>query len=419
MRDEGGTDLKLAEDKLQAGPEEIRALEEAFEHFSRQTAQLKQAYEELKERADQVNLELEQANRELERKVQELDEAYNFQHSILESIPTAVVVTDLEGRVRTFNAAAERMWGVRREEARDRHYKELMAPHHLLLERVLGGGSAQEAERRELDGPEPRVISSTACLVENSAGRPIGAVQLDRDITRLCDLQTELYRQGKLADLGKMAAGLAHEIRKPLNGIKGFASILRRSLEEDQKHERYVNNIVGAADRLNGLLTRLLDFARPDSVRLVRCDLREEAEQIAEFVRAEHPDAPAQIAVAVRDDARWVSADPDKLKQILLNLVQNAVEVLNEEEGEVTVAATPGDEEVWVEVRDTGPGMAPDQVEKIMEPFYTGKENGTGLGLCIVHRILQLHGARLEVDSEPGRGTVMSFGLPPATSEEK
>jgi len=411
--------LELAEDKLQAGPEDIRALEQAFEHFSRQTAQLKQAYDELKERADQVNLELEAANRELGQKVRELDEAYNFQHSILESMPTAVVVTDLEGRVRTFNAAAEKMWGISRQATGDRYFEELMAPHHRLLERVLRGGSAQESERRELDGSEPRVISSTACLVQDSAGRPIGAVQLDRDITRMCDLRTELYRQGKLADLGKMAAGLAHEIRKPLNGIKGFASILRRSLQQDEKHERYVANIVEAAERLNGLLSRLLDFARPDSLSLVRCDLKAEAEQIAEFVRAEYPDAPACVAVRVPDEARWVSADPDKLKQVLLNLVQNAVEALNGDEGEVTVTSAPGGEGLRVEVRDTGPGMRPEHMDRIMEPFYTGKENGTGLGLCIVHRILQLHGTRLEVDSEPGRGTVMSFSLPPATSEER
>ncbi len=411
--------MKLAEGQPKAGPEEIRALEEAFEHFSRQTAQLEQAYQELKERADQVNLELEAANRKLQQKVRELDEAYNFQHSILESIPTAVVVTDLEGRVRTLNAAAARMWEARPEEATGRHFADLMAPHHRLLERVLRGGSAQESERRELHGPEPRIFSSTACLVENSAGEPIGAVQLDRDITRLCSLQTELYRQGKLADLGKMAAGLAHEIRKPLNGIKGFASILQRTIEQDEKHERYVANIVGAAERLNGLLSRLLDFARPDTLRLLRCDLRAEAEQVAEFVRAERPDSPARLEIRVPEDARWVSADPDKLKQVLLNLVQNAVEALDGQQGQVTVASAAAGQAVRVQVRDTGHGVPPEKVEAIMEPFYTDKQNGTGLGLCIVHRILQLHGAQLEVDTAPGRGTVMAFTLPTATTEER
>ncbi|MGD2174164.1 MAG: PAS domain-containing protein, partial [Candidatus Brocadiaceae bacterium] len=201
--------VKSAEKYARAGPEELRALEEAFEQFSRQTAQLKEAYRELKERTEKVNLELEEANRELEQKVRQLDEAYNFQHSILESIPTAVVVTDLNGIIRTFNPAAEAMWGMSGKDALGADYRRIMEPHHGLLAAVLEGNSRQESEQRELEGEDPRVISTTACIVENSAGEPIGAVQLDRDITRLCALQLQLYQQGKLADLGKMAAGLA------------------------------------------------------------------------------------------------------------------------------------------------------------------------------------------------------------------
>ena len=221
----------LAEKQLEVGPEELRALEEAFAYFSSQTAQLKTAYIGLKEKAQQINLELEAANRELERKVQQLDEAYNLQRSILQSIPTAVVVTDLDGAVITFNPAAERMWGVPAERAVGAHFRDVMQPHHQLLAGVLAGRYRQESLRRELAGQEPRIISSAACLVEDSAGRPIGAIQLDNDITRLHRLEVELCQQEKLADLGRMAAGLAHEIRKPLNGIKGFASLLERRLQ--------------------------------------------------------------------------------------------------------------------------------------------------------------------------------------------
>lgn len=414
--------MELAPDTVQAAPEELEALQEAFRQFTRQTAQLQEAYQQLKERAEQVNTELEAANRELERKVRELDEAYNFQRSILESIPTAVVVTDLEGIVRTVNPAAARMWGLERQEAVGRHYTELMQPHHGLLERVLEGEHTPQSERRELDGPEPQVISSTACLVQDSDGRPIGAVQLDRDISRLCSLRVQLYRQGKLADLGKMAAGLAHEIRKPLNGIKGFASLLERKVQEEPAPRRYVGNIVGAVDRLDDLLHRLLDFARPDELRLATCDLRAEARQVAEFVRAGRAGQDAEVTVRVPEDARWVRADADKLKQVLLNLMQNGMDALAEGKGRVRVETetvrADGEPRVAVRVADTGCGMTPEQVERALEPFYTDKEGGTGLGLCIVHRILQLHGAELEVDSRPADGTTMSFLLPAAPRPE-
>jgi signal transduction histidine kinase len=166
----------------------------------------------------------------------------------------------------------------------------------------------------------------------------------------------------------------------------------------------------------------LLDFARPDGIRLAACDLRSEAEQIAEFVRAEDASASVDIRVEVPEDARWATADPDKIKQVLLNLVQNGVEA-SDRGGTVRVAATVQQEGVErgvrVAVTDSGKGMSPEQADRILEPFYTDKDGGTGLGLCIVHRILQLHGTSLEVDSTPGQGTTVAFQLPMASTAEE
>ncbi|MHC4787677.1 MAG: two-component system sensor histidine kinase NtrB [Planctomycetota bacterium] len=413
--------MKVAEEQADLSASQVRELQEAFAQFCQQTAQLKAAYAELKEKAERVNLELDAANRQLERKVRELDEANNLKRSILESIPTAVVVTDLDGTINTFNPAAEAMWGVSRQDAAGRHFAEVMAPHHGLIGDVLAGRARPETLRRELGGPEPKVIASTACLVEDSSGRPIGALQLDRDLTRLRALESRLHQQEKLADLGKMAAGLAHEIRKPLNGIKGFASILERQAGPHSDRSRYLANITGAADRLSNMLGRLLDFARPDAVRLAPCDLKAEAEQVAEFVRAEDADGPATIVVDVPDEARWALADADKCKQVLLNLVKNGMEALRGE-GEVCLSAAlehgGGERLVRVRVADTGSGIPEEVRERILEPFYTEKPGGTGLGLAIVNRILQLHGTQLEVHDRPGGGTSMEFLLPAAADRE-
>ena len=405
-----GNTLGVAEQNVQTRPAELQALEDAFAQFCQQTAQLRSAYEGLKAEAERINLELEAANRQLQRNVRELDEAYNFQRSILESIPSAVVVTDLEGNINTYNAAAERMWGVARDRALGRGFSEVLGPHGDLLAGVLAGRCRRESVRRELGGKQSRAISSTACLVEDSEGRPIGAVQVDRDMTKLCELESQLRHHEKLADLGRMAAGLAHEIRKPLNGIKGFASLLERKMDAGATDRRYVGNIMGAADRLNAMLGRLLDFARPDEPRLARCDLRAEAEQVVEFVRAEQPHGPAELAVDVPEQARWVCADADKLKQVLLNLVKNGVEAL-EGEGEVRVSARLAADGVRVQVCDTGTGIPPHDLARVLEPFYSSKRGGTGLGLPIADRILQLHGSRLEVESRLGEGTSMAFVL--------
>jgi PAS domain S-box-containing protein len=410
--------VSVAEKQIDVGPAEFSALEEAFDLFSRQTVQLRDAYLQLQKQAEQMNLELEAANLELQAKVRQLDEANNFQRSILESIPVAVVVTDLDGIVNTHNPAAEATWGVPRDRALGRHFRDIMGSQSDLLAGVFSGKYRRETLRRELGEDGERIISSTACLVEDSAGRPIGAVQVDRDITRVCALESQVHHQEKLADLGKMAAGLAHEIRKPLNGIKGFASLLERGADEGQPEHRYVSCIMAAADRLNEMLGRLLDFARPDAVRLAACDLRSAAEEVADFLRAEDPDSPVSVRVDVPEDLPAALADGNKIKQVLLNLAKNGVEA-HDREGCVTITARVEERDgapcVRVAVTDTGRGIPRDKLAKVVEPFYTDRQGGTGLGLAIVHRILQLHGTPLSIESSAGVGTQAEFVLPVAT----
>jgi len=409
----------IAEQQVDIAPEELQALQAAFAQFSRRTEELRSAYANLQREAERVNVQLEEANRALEQKVRELDELYHFQRSILESIPTAVVVTDLEGSIRAFNPAAEGMWGRSRDEALGMDFRDVMGAHSDLLAGTLAGHYRRETLRRDLGRGESRIISSTACLVEDSSGRAIGAVQLDRDITRLCQLESELSQQEKLAELGTMAAGLAHEIRKPLNGIKGFASLLARRTQADDAQRRYSGCVVEAADRLDRMLHRLLDFARPDALDLRPLDLRLAAEQVAEFVRAEAAGEPVPLEVAIPDEARMVLADADKVKQVLLNLVKNGLEAL-QGEGRLRIEARlergPAERAVCASVIDTGRGMEADELDKVLEPFYSRKEGGTGLGLAIVNRLLQLHGTRLDIQSRPGAGTTVSFRLPAAAA---
>lgn len=401
--------------------EKESALQEAFDRFSRQTSALREAYRRLKEEAARVNVELERTNRRLEQKVRELDETNNFLHSILLSIPTAVLVTDLEGSVTALNPAAEDMWGISDRDAIGRSYGDILGRHGELLESVLLGRSRTESLRRRTDGDDPRVISSTASRVEDSAGNPIGTVQMDRDVTRLTHLEDRLCEQQKLADLGKMAAGLAHEVRKPLNGIKGFASLLRRSGKDEQARRKYAGRIMDAADRLNRMLARLVGFARPTGLKVRPCDLREVAEEVAEFVRFGVDDDGADVHVQVPDAAQTVLADRDKLQQILLNLVKNGVEA-TAARGDVVVHAGRDCVDagrVRVRVADNGAGVPEDVAGRITEPFVTGKECGAGLGLAVVDRLLRMHDTKLRVHSERGVGTVMEFVLDsPGRTEE-
>ena len=400
--------------------EKVEALEEIFQAFSRHTVSLQRTYRRLKEQAANLNLELEQTNARLEGKIRELDKVNNFQRSILSSVPVAVVVTDLDGVIRSFNPAAEQIWNKDADDAVGESYRRVLGRHGWLLRSVLAGRTRHESLRRDVEG-ENRVISSTACLVEDSEGRPIGAVQLDRDVTRLTRMEERLGRQQKLANLGKMAAGLAHEVRKPLNGIKGFASLLRRRFSEDEEGRKYAEHIMDAADRLSRLLARVMGLARPEALDRCRCDLKSQAEQVAEFIRCEDPDRDVHIEIDVPEAARFVMADEDKLKQILLNLMKNAVEAST---GSAEVSLTTAEETldgqrcVHVKIADNGCGMSEETVARMTEPFVSEKDGGAGLGLTVVQRLLRLHDSTLSVSSEPRMGTTMEFTLKPADRTE-
>ncbi len=395
---------------------DARSLERAFDQFCEQTEKLQTAYDGLKRKVEAANLELEAVNRELEAKVRKLDEMSNFHKSILESIPTAVVVTDLKGGITTFNSAAEDMWGTTAGYARGRHYEEVMGEHGGLLAKVLEDGKRREGVRRELTDGDARVLfSSTADVVHDSRGNPIGAVQTDRDLTQVCILERQLIQQEKLADLGRMAANMAHEIRKPLNGIKGFASLLKHESGTEEKNGRYLANIMSATDRLNNMLGELLDFAKPADARPRPCDLAEAAGEVAQFISAENHHAGDIVTVDIPDDLRFVRADPAKLRQVLLNLVKNAVDAVGNR-GKVGVRAEPeatefgGEQGIRVIISDNGSGIAPEKIDVIRQPFFSGN-SGAGLGLAICDRILQQHHSELEINSVVGKGTTVEFRL--------
>jgi signal transduction histidine kinase len=253
-------------------------------------------------------------------------------------------------------------------------------------------------------------------LVRNSRGNVIGAIQLDRDVSQVHRLKNQLAHSESLADLGRSTAGMAHEIRKPLNGIKGFASLLQR-VTKGEPADKYSSRIMEAAGRLDSMLENLLNFARPEDLDERAVDLRVLGERVAEFVDVEEiEDAPeVVISVDVSDQARFVLGDPRKLEQVLLNLVKNGVEAM-ESDGEVKITASrlqhKGDKIVEIGVHDTGKGIPAEKQEEILEPFTTNKDGGTGLGLAIVQKILRLHGTKINIDSQPGQGTTMKFYLP-------
>lgn len=397
----------------------IQDLKCAFRRFNRRTSALRDTYIELRKEAEQMNLELERKNRLLEEKALELEELSSFQDSILESLPVGVTVTDLGGVIQRCNPVARRIWGIDAGEAVGKSFREVMGRHGDLLEAVLSGECEERTGRRKLERTQ-KVLNTTVRIVRDGSGSALGAIQLDRDVTHVRKLENQLSRSENMADLGRSAAGVAHEVRKPLNGIKGFASLLKR-IADDKSASKYSDRIMDAASRLDTMLNELLDFARPTDLEPQKVDIEETAERVARFVRAEEETANPEVRVEVNvaSGAKTVAGDPGKIEQVLLNLVENAVEAVDGA-GRVSVTAEPvseeGNRKVRITVEDDGQGISPDRLESVQQPFTSDKEDGTGLGLAMVNKFLRLHNTELNIESEPGRGTTAEFSLP-ATEE--
>lgn len=229
----------------------------------------------------------------------------------------------------------------------------------------------------------------------------------------------QLTEQRRLAALGTMAAGLAHEIRNPLAGIKGAAQYLQGQASPEDVHD-FLNVIVGEVNRLNEVVTQFLDYARPLKVNVEPTEVAPLIERVVELVRRDASSTEVRIHLELARELPVVSVDRDKLRQVLLNLVQNAVQAAGVA-GEVRVAAGVqraaaheglGEAQLTITVSDTGPGIMAEDLDKLFVPFFTTKTGGTGLGLAISRRLVQAHGGDISVRADPGQPTAFTVRLP-------
>lgn len=236
-------------------------------------------------------------------------------------------------------------------------------------------------------------------------------------------LYDKMRERDRLAALGEMSAGLAHEIRNPLGAIKGAAQCLDPK-ELPTEEREFIEVIVEEVNRLNGVVTAFLDYARPLKQNFGPTDLNEVAQRTLRLIQTELP-KHVTVKEELTEGLARVDADAEQLKQVLINLVQNAVQALGEKEGTITIRTTKperfGDfrspEMVELQVSDTGPGIPADQQVNIFVPFFTTKQQGTGLGLAICQRIVKNHGGTIAVQSRAGEGTTFVIRLPALVAE--
>ncbi len=357
--------------------------------------------------------------------------ARTHHEDLLSSLQDAVIVVSPVGEVVLWNPAAEELLKVSASSALGKPFDRVLPQAEALAEllvKALGAGRSYadfEAPLVRPDGAQI-TVSAVVSILAGAGGEPRGAVLALRDISRLRELEETLRRSDRLAALGQMAAGVAHEVRNPLVGIRAAAQFLEGDPAFAAGLREYTGVIIREVDRLNAIVEDLLAFASPKPVQFAPCNLNQVLEEALALEAA--PLAAAGIAVARIYDPQLplIHGDPPRLHQVFLNLLRNAAEAMPGG-GALTVrtrferlsARLGGRAAAVAEVADAGKGIGPENVPHLFNPFFTTKPRGTGLGLAISLRIVEDHGGAIEVAAAPGRGATFAVILPlaPAAGE--
>lgn len=361
--------------------------------------------------------------REIERLQRALAKMQAYNEDLLGSLQDGLVVVDRERKVTFLNPAAEELLEISAATAQSKSLASLLgdAPSLIaLVERVFETGRAHAEHEASVPNPRGMVsVSAVASLLADQSGETRGVVLLLRDLTRIRELEEQVRRDERLTALGTMMAGIAHEIRNPLMGVRGAAQLLQAESSFPPALKEYTDVIIREVDRLNALVEGMLAFAQPSPPRLAECNVNQIIEEILSL---EEP-VLMRRGIAVRriydPQVPPIAADPDQIRQVFLNLIRNGAEAM-ERGGELSLETayerrSPrcfGLSVAVVKVIDQGPGLSPEARQHLFDPFITTKPTGTGLGLAICHRIVGDHRGGIEVANAEEGGCIATVLLP-------
>jgi two-component system sensor histidine kinase HydH len=335
-----------------------------------------------------------------------------FSDNVVENMPIGLVATDSRRRIAAFNHLAESVLQLSLAEVMGKNAADVLPPE--LWNQIQTTGNHGDVIEKELDctvGEGKLVpLEIGAGSFEDENGTFLGHILLFKDLTEIRALRREIAHSQRLASVGRLAAGVAHEIRNPLSSIKGFATYFKERYREIPEDQQTADIMIQEVDRLNRVVSQLLEFARPISVSPKRISLKERIADSLKLIEGRAQEKNIRINSQFSADVDDVVLDPDRINQILLNLYLNAVESM-QDNGELSVELRSNEEKKGIEIRvsDTGCGIASADLAKIFDPYFTTKTTGTGLGLAIAHNILEAIGGKISVESRVGRGTTFTL----------
>lgn len=352
--------------------------------------------------------------RRYQRSSQQLQDSKAFSSEIISNLPMGLITTNDQHQIRVVNHAAEVMLGCDAAELFGQPSHQALPTEWQQLAQKSSHGQPiieQDIDHR-LAGGQSLPLSISVANIVNHSGHFLGNVFIFRDMREIRQLQEEVRRKEKLAAIGDLAAGVAHEIRNPLSSIKGFAKYFAdRSPAGSEQHE-LAKVMAKEVDRLNRVITELLALVRPADLRLQRVAMNEVIEHSLHLIRQDAERNNIILRSRCDEALPLVEIDPDRLTQVLLNLYLNAIQAIGSDGVlEVEVEATK-DREMRITVSDSGAGISPDDLGKIFNPYFTTKATGTGLGLTMVQKVIEEHQGTIAVSSGQPAGTRFAMVIP-------
>jgi PAS domain S-box-containing protein len=356
--------------------------------------------------------------RRLQEKADELERLKDYNESILESIDSGIVVIDLDGRVEHWNRAMELLYGSERAAVLGHELAEVLPPPftQALHSSLVFGREEEIAHLYKLSLPTPdgrslRVNVSVAPFLD-SPGHRCGSILIVEDVTARVRLEEQLQHSEKMASIGLLAAGVAHEVNTPLAGISSYTQLALGQLS-DGPAVKLLEKIEKQSFRAAKIVNNLLNFSRSSGIEVASLDVNKLLLDVLSLLEHQFEGSRVQIRRELAADLPHIRGDENRLQQVFFNLMLNARDAMPRG-GWLTLATKFEDDAAIVEIRDTGSGIKPDDIRRIYDPFFTTKGigRGTGLGLSVSYGIVQEHDGRISVESAPGKGTTFRIALP-------
>ncbi len=372
----------------------------------------------------ETNGKREEPEEEIQRLTRELEDAKNFNESIIQSIGSGILITRMNDTITYINRAGERILGYWKDELLGKPFhtlalREKQSVIHPLLDSPEDVDTRKEGWMKRKDGVE-FPVGFTINNHLSIRGETIGKIVIFRDLTNIYKIQDEILRMDRLVSLGKLASGIAHELRNPLAGIKTTAQALSEEMPEDDSRREYLSRITKEIDRLNELLKTFFSFAKPQKLNLVPCHIRDIVSEIIPFLIKEIADNGIHFTENYHPQLPKIKVDKSQMHQVFLNLFLNGIQAMPHG-GDLKIDVTPLTSNsaenvkqnfIKIVISDTGRGIPPHLVTRIFDPFFTTKSRGIGLGLSIAYQIINKHGGTIQVESQWEKGTSFILNLP-------